>query len=385
MSNLQQQKVEWTPEMQQKADRLRPRRTFADDLSEFMVTNPVARAYGLMLQGIADAGMNPAGYVARASGLDTRPLEPQNFHERALEAIPRTIYNAAMTKGLAMEFLPRLPLKSWGLTGRVPAGAGWGQKLGRKAVKVAKNVLNPKWGDLLKQSVGAAGMEALINPQTELGKFGANLLGASLMPGSNPLNLFRTVWQTAPATVAKKGVMGALKKGVKRLPKNRYARDFFENDLIGEGTKRVVSNLLDPRSPWYSKDMSLSDPVRLSTKNLDTVSPVHGGLGKQSAGSVLFGTNPLNGQNLQRANGYDRLAAGGSSAAARLYAGGSTNFGQYPAAENDSPFDQMCYGQSLMPRDYASPYASTTALYPRYPSARQAAFDTFLRFNQRGK
>lgn len=333
MSNLQQQKVEWTPEMQQKADRLRPRRTFADDLSEFTVTNPVARAYGLMYQGVSNAGLNPLGHLARAGGLDTRPLEPRNIFESATELLPMDYYDVNIMKGLGQQTAAHLPLKSWGLTGRKRAGAGWGQKLGRKTIKIAKAALTPETSTLLAQDVNGIIMGDLIQPQTEWGKFGTTLLSNSLVPGSNPLNLFRTIWQTAPATVAKKGVMGALKKGVKRLPKNRYARDFFEDDFIGEGAKSLLPNLLAP--------------------------------------NVQSNQNPEPAEH--------------SSAAARLYAGGSTNFGQYPAAENESPFDQMCYGQSLMPRDYAPPYASTTALYPRYPSARQAAFDTFLRFNQRGK
>ena len=50
-----------------------------DRTAEFLATNPLARGAGFVMQGIANSGLNPAGYIARAAGMDTQPLQQKMY------------------------------------------------------------------------------------------------------------------------------------------------------------------------------------------------------------------------------------------------------------------------------------------------------------------
>lgn len=408
MSNGLQKRCKWTPQMQRQADCLRPPRTFADNVSDFMVTNPVARAYGLMYQGVADAGMNPSGYVARYFGLDTHPLEPKNAYERALELIPRTVYNGGVTKGIATaiakgltmtKVAPYLPSSLFPFAGSV--GAGLGQKLGQKAIKIGKAALNPDWPTLLKQSVGGAGMEALINPESEWGKYAAYILGSALMPGSNWRNLNKAMWREAPSAIGKKGLTGGVKESVKSLSKNSYARDFLEDDIIGEGAKRVVSYLLDPRASGSRESMSLIDSLRLSQNVLNTVPPfrdemerINGFMMPKFLRTNLFGTK---GNTFGR-NGFP---AAWPSADNWIYSNSSIKPLQGRAVKHENPFERTRNDRAFVPMSvkpselmerrlpplYSAPLQDTLNgqsmdVPYEFTTPRQAAFDTFLGLNR---
>lgn len=414
MSNSLQKSCKWTPQMQRQADCLRPPRTFADDVSDFMVTNPVARAYGLMYQGVADAGMNFPSYLARWYGLDTRPLEPKNAYERALELIPRTVYNGGVTKGIATaiakglamtKVAPYLPSSLFPFAGSV--GAGLGQKLGQKAIKIGKAALNPDWPTLLKQSVGGAGMEALINPESEWGKYAAYILGSALMPGSNWANLSKAMGREVPSAIGKKGLTGGVKESVKSLSKNPYARDFLEDDIIGEGAKRIVSNLLDPRASRSRESMSLMDSVRLSQNVLNTVPPfrdemerISGFMMPKFLRTNLFGTKGWV-NNIQNTFGQDGVPTVRPSANNWKYSDSSVKPLQSRAVKHENPFERTRNDRPFVPMSVKPSELTERRLPPLYRASlqntlngqlidvpygfstpRQAAFDTFLRLNR---
>lgn len=71
-------------------------KSFGDKVSEWAVTKPLGRGIGLGLQGVANSYLNPAGYIARGMGVDTRPLEPQNTTERVIEAGAGGLYDTAV-------------------------------------------------------------------------------------------------------------------------------------------------------------------------------------------------------------------------------------------------------------------------------------------------
>ncbi len=77
----------------EQAGGIRPKRNFADKVSEFVVTNPASRAVGFALQGISNAGLNPAGYLARSFGVNTSPLTVENGVERGIEQGAATGYD----------------------------------------------------------------------------------------------------------------------------------------------------------------------------------------------------------------------------------------------------------------------------------------------------
>lgn len=399
MSNGLQKICKWTPQMQRQADCLRPPRTFADNVSDFMVTNPVARAYGLMYQGIANATTNVPGHVARYFGLDTHPLTPQNFRERAFELIPQALYDGAMAKGLVSRAASFLPLSSFPFSGSV--GAGFGQKLGQKAIKIGKSVLNPDWPTLLKQSVGGAGMEALINPKSAWGKYAANILGGALMPGSNWTNLSKAMWREAPSTIGKRGLTGGVKESIKGLSKNPYARDFLEDDIIGEGAKRIAGNLMFSLAGGNSDSMSLMDSVRLSQNILNTVPPfrdemerISGFMMPKFLRTNLFGTKG-------NTFGLNSSPAGWPSADNWIYSNSSIKPLQSRAVKHENPFERTRNDRAFVPMSVKAPKLPERRLPPLYSAPlqdtlngqsmdvpygfttpRQAAFDTFLGLNR---
>lgn len=399
MSNSLQKICKWTPQMQRQADCLRPPRTFADNVSDFMVTNPVARAYGLVYQGVANAFYNPARIGARYFGLDTHPLTPQNFRERAFELIPQALYDGAMAKGLASPAASFLPLSSSPFSGSV--GAGFGQKLGQKAIKIGKAVLNPDWPTLLKQSVGGAGMEALINPKSAWGKYAANILGGALMPGSNWRNLNKAMWREAPSAIGKKGLTDGVKESIKGLSKNPYARDFLEDDIIGEGAKRIAGNLIFSLAGGNSDSMSLMDSVRLSQNVLNTVPPfrdemerISGFMMPKFLRTNLFGT---------KGNTFGRNGSPAvwPSADNWIYSNSSIKPLQSRAVKHENPFERTRNDRAFVPMSVKPPKLPERRLPPLYSAPlqdtlngqsmdvpyefttpRQAAFDTFLGLNR---
>ena len=90
--------------------------------------NPVARLGIAAMQGVANSGLNPAGYAARAAGMDTKPFTPQNAVERATELGAEYGYDAAALGGI----------------GKLAQGAGYLGKGQSLTSKVAQEVLAPE-------------------------------------------------------------------------------------------------------------------------------------------------------------------------------------------------------------------------------------------------
>ena len=160
--------INLTPEQkaqaQQKAKEYREQvkpTTFGDKVSEFLVTNPIARQVGFGLQGIANAGLNPAGYVARATGIDTKPLEAQTAGERATELAGQYGFDAAAivpTLGLAASSSPAIaPYVAPLVEGGVPLA--------------------------LTGSTGSALATGIINPESTAGRIATDIIGGGLGAG----------------------------------------------------------------------------------------------------------------------------------------------------------------------------------------------------------
>lgn len=149
------------------AKRIRPKKTMAEKLSEFLVTNPIARQVGFGFQGIANAGLNPAGYVARAAGIDTKPLEAQTAGERATELAGQYGFDAAA-------IVPTLGLAA----SSVPAIAPYVAPLVEGGVPLA-----------LTGSTGSALATGIINPKSTIGKMATDILGggAAGLTAARPL------------------------------------------------------------------------------------------------------------------------------------------------------------------------------------------------------
>ena len=202
---LQPMTDEQRAQAREMAQKMRPEKTTGDKVSEFLVTNPIARQVGFGLQGIANAGLNPAGYVARAAGIDTKPLEAQTAGERATELAGQYGYDTAA-------LVPLLGLAA----GAVPAIAPYVAPLIDGGVPVA-----------LATSTGGAIAEGITNPTNDFERFLANMAGGGLAGGVIG-GLRRTATNTA----------GGLKEA---LPNERANAALSKGITADKGVARTIS------------------------------------------------------------------------------------------------------------------------------------------------
>lgn len=205
---LQPMTDEQRAQAQQKAKEYREQvkpTTFGDKVSEFLVTNPIARQVGFGLQGIANAGLNPAGYVARAAGIDTKPLEAQTAGERATELAGQYGFDSAA-------LVPALGLAA----GSIPKIAPYAQALTEGGVPLA-----------LTTSTGGAIAEGITNPVNDFERFLANMAGGGLAGGVIG-GLRRTATNTA----------GGLKEA---LPNERANAALSKGITADKGVARTIS------------------------------------------------------------------------------------------------------------------------------------------------
>ena len=146
------------------------------------VNHPLVRGGASLLQGIANAGFNPAGYVAKSAGIDIEPLSNEEMTptERALAKGGQYGFDAAALATI----------------GGLAKGAGYLGSGSGAISKVAQSILAPNV--LNAAAMGSAGgvSEGLTNPKTEAGKMLANLAG-SMIAGAGTGYLSRTTRQLA--------------------------------------------------------------------------------------------------------------------------------------------------------------------------------------------
>ena len=142
------------------------------------VNHPLVRGGASLLQGIANAGFNPAGYVAKSAGIDIEPLSNEEMTptERALAKGGQYGFDAAVLATI----------------GGLAKGAGYLGSGAGAISKVAQAILAPNI--LNAAAMGSAGgvAEGLANPKTEAGKMLANLAG-SMIAGAGTGYLSKTV------------------------------------------------------------------------------------------------------------------------------------------------------------------------------------------------
>lgn len=226
--------------------------------------NPVARLGIAAIQGVANSGLNPAGYAARAAGMDTRPFKPQNAIERATEKGAEYGYDAAVLGGL----------------GKIAQGAGYLGKGEGLTSKVAQEVLAPEnttalLSKFVAPAVGGGMLEGAANPQTEVGKTLANIAGAGIVGGIEG-GLRRTATNTAGGlkealpndkanAVLSKGVR-ADKDVARQISKDAPAVYNSLNNDMSQALDKAVGRKLDIERALDSQQQRYNDFV---SKNAD--------------------------------------------------------------------------------------------------------------------
>lgn len=155
----------------------------------FFDRNPLGRLAIASMQGISNSALNPAGYVARAYGMDTKPFTPQNAVERGVEKASEYGYDA-----LAL-----------GRVGNIAKGAGYLGKGNTVTSKVLQEVFSPE--NLVTMAftpaVGGGFAEGVVNPTNEFERTLVNVVGGGALGG-----LASGVKQTSKPI--NKGLKGAL-------------------------------------------------------------------------------------------------------------------------------------------------------------------------------
>lgn len=209
-ANQQTPQLKMTDEMkaqaQEMAQQMRPEKTFGDKVSEFLVTNPIARQVGFGLQGISNAGLNPAGYVARAAGIDTKPLEAQTAGERATELAGQYGFDAAA-------IVPTLGLAA----SSAPAVAPYVAPLVEGGVPLA-----------LTGSTGSALLTGIIDPENPYARMATDILGGGLGAGL-----------TRPKFTAPKQDVKTVKELTKSIGEDALNRDIAEAERTGRNLLEV--------------------------------------------------------------------------------------------------------------------------------------------------
>ena len=226
--------------------------------------NPVARLGIAAMQGVANSGLNPAGYAARAAGMDTKPFTPQNAVERATELGAEYGYDAAALGGI----------------GKLAQGAGYLGKGQSLTSKVAQEVLAPEnttalLSKFVAPAVGGGMLEGAANPQTEVGKTLANIAGASIVGGIEG-GFRRTATNTAGGlkeALPNESANAALSKGVRadkeiarKISKDAPAVYNSLNNDMSQALDKAVGRKLDIERALDSQQQRYNDFV---SKNAD--------------------------------------------------------------------------------------------------------------------
>lgn len=134
--------------------------------------NPAGRLGVAIAQGISNSALNPAGYVARGMGIDTKPLKPENAIEKGAELAGEYGFDAAALGGI----------------GKIAQGAGYLGKGQTLRSKVAQEVLAPEnttalLSKFVAPAVGGGLVEGITDPRNPFERTLANVAGAGIGGG----------------------------------------------------------------------------------------------------------------------------------------------------------------------------------------------------------
>lgn len=231
--------------------------------------NPIGRAGVALAQGISNSFFNPAGHIARAFGMDTKPFKPENAVERGIELAGEYGYDAG---GL-------------GKIGSLAKGAGYLGKGKGVASKVAQTVLAPEstaqaLATFIAPAAGGGLVEGITDPRNPFERTVANVVG-SMIPAGIGGAVART---TTPVRgglkniLADEGANATLSKGIRADKTKGVARQINKeapaayNEMNAEmsqalddatGRKLNIDRALDTQQQRYNDFISKNADVEL--------------------------------------------------------------------------------------------------------------------------
>lgn len=242
-------------------------RTLGDAVSEFMVTNPVSRQVGFGLQGITNAGLNPAGYISRALGMDTKPLEAQTDAERITELAGQYGYDGAVIATLLKGYAPEY-ISGSGLTGNVT------RELAKGGIPLA-----------LATSTGSAAVTGYTNPKNPYIRMLTDTIGGGVAGGV----AMRPNLNTATKSEAKSIKQLIRELGQDVLDENMEEAKRTGRSLLEVGGDEVVQAAQKARqqSPEARKILNKRALEILESQPARTRGAIDEALGSQGKGATL--------------------------------------------------------------------------------------------------
>lgn len=261
--------------------------------------NPIGRTGVALAQGISNSFLNPAGYIARAFGMDTKPFKPENAVERGIELAGEYGYDAG---GL-------------GKIGSLAKGAGYLGKGKGVASKVAQTVLAPEnttqaLATFIAPAAGGGLVEGITDPRNPFERAVANVVG-SMIPAGIGGAVART---TTPVRgglkniLADEGANATLSKGIRADKTKGVARQINKeapavyNDMNAEmsqalddatGRKLNIDRALDTQQQRYNDFISKNADVELYSPKSAQGNFANSDAVKEAQLDLINRTNPM--------------------------------------------------------------------------------------------
>lgn len=181
--------------------------------------NPDFRPVVAAMQGIANSGLNPFGYIARSAGIDTKPFKAETATERGIERGIGTAYDAAVLASLLRSGLAKgVTMPGFlGNISRAVAQAGAGAKNSSGLAKFAHTVLAPRVGEAALTAGGGGGLAGLVNSQNPLSDFLLEITGGGLAGIGNMVGkqVGKSLVNSTKRQLGKRELINQLRQGEK--------------------------------------------------------------------------------------------------------------------------------------------------------------------------
>ena len=205
-------------------------KAYEDKHKDALIESDIVRKPVALMQGVSNAGLNPAGYVARALGVDTQPLQAKDASERMLEKAGQYGYDAAVLANI----------------GGLAKGAGYLGTGNSVASKVAQSVLAPNVLEATAAATGGGLLEGALNPRNDFERALANITGAfipSAISGSTAKNV-QAIKGGLDNVLNNNKAVRSVSKGI-RLDDDVATKVYNETPAVKNSLNDEVYNALD--------------------------------------------------------------------------------------------------------------------------------------------
>jgi len=249
--------------------------TAGDKVANWMVTDPLGRGIGFIVQGTANAGLNPFGHAMRSAGVDTKPLgEPQTAGERISEKTGEYATNTALFYE-TLKNAAAAGIGGNGLWGNIikSMSEGGAPLNGASALgsAIATGAINPKtwWGQLLTDMGGGVwgggAFTKLTTPKFNIDKSAQNAINRlQKIVDKNSLNEAMTEAERTGRSALEVGddsILQAAQSARQQTPEARQILTKYMNNAL-EAQKARTRGVIDEQLGTQGKSSTIADVAR---------------------------------------------------------------------------------------------------------------------------